>query len=140
MTTTIEAGAAAGFARPGRRRTARYPGFPAGPATPPTPCRTPRSRPACGGSRCARSTCRSGAARLALAGVVLVGGPLMVGVVPAVRQIEGAAVQTLLVVQFRDGPPGPALTWSQRRRTLGWLLLHLMTGSLVVASVIGLIA
>ena len=42
-----------------------------------------------------------------LIGVVLVGGPLMVGVVPAVRQIEGAAVQTLLVVQFRDGPPRP---------------------------------
>ena len=45
---------------------------------------------------------------VALIGVVLVGGPLMVGVVPAVRQIEGAAVQALLVVQFRDGPPGPA--------------------------------
>jgi hypothetical protein len=42
---------------------------------------------------------------VALVGVVLVGGPLMVGVVPAVRQIEGAAVQTLLVVQFRTGRP-----------------------------------
>jgi signal transduction histidine kinase len=77
---------------------------------------------------------------VALVGVVLIGGPLMVGVVPAVRQIEGAAVQALLVVQFRDGPPGPALSWSQRRRTLEWFLLHLMTGALVVASVIGLIA
>ena len=76
---------------------------------------------------------------VALIGVVLVGGPLMVGVVPAVRQIEGAAVQTLLAVQFRDGPPGPALSWPQRRRTLGWFLLHLMTGALVVAGVIGLI-
>ena len=76
---------------------------------------------------------------VALVGVVLIGGPLMVGVVPAVRQIEGAAVQTLLVVQFRDGPPGPALSWSQRRRTLGWFLLHLLTGALVVAGVIGLI-
>jgi signal transduction histidine kinase len=74
-----------------------------------------------------------------LIGVVLVGGPLMVGVVPAVRQIEGAAVQALLAVQFRDGPPGPALSWSQRLRTLGWFLLHLMTGALVVAGVIGLI-
>lgn len=46
---------------------------------------------------------------VALIGVVLIGGPLMVGVVPAVRQIEGTAVQTLLVVQFRDGPPGPAV-------------------------------
>ena len=76
---------------------------------------------------------------VALIGVVLVGGPLMVGVVPAVRQIEGAAVQTLLVVQFRDGPPGSAVGWSQRRRTLGWFLLHLLTGALVVAGVIGLI-
>ena len=76
---------------------------------------------------------------VAVIGVVLVGGPLMVGVVPAVRQIEGAAVQTLLAVQFRDGPPGPALSWPQRRRTLGWFLLHLMTGALVVAGVIGLI-
>jgi signal transduction histidine kinase len=76
---------------------------------------------------------------VALIGVVLVGGPLLVGVVPAVRQIEGAAVQTLLAVQFRDGPPGPALSWSQRRRTLGWFLLHLMTGALAAAGVIGLI-
>ncbi len=76
---------------------------------------------------------------VALIGVVLVGAPLMVGVVPAVRQIEGAAVQTLLVVQFRDGPPGPALSWPQRRRTLGWFVLHLMSGALVVAGVIGLI-
>ena len=76
---------------------------------------------------------------VALIGVVLVGGPLMVGVVPAVRQIEGAAVQTLLAVQFRDGPPGPALSWSQRRRTLGWFLLHLMAGALAAAGVIGLI-
>jgi len=76
---------------------------------------------------------------VALIGVVLVGGPLMVGVVPAVRQIEGAAVQTLLAVRFRDGMPGPALSWPQRRRTLGWFLLHLMTGALAVAGVIGLI-
>ncbi len=74
-----------------------------------------------------------------LIGVVLVGGPLMVGMVPAVRQIEGAAVQALLGVQFRDGPPGPALSWSQRRRTLGWFLLHLLTGAVLVAGVIGLI-
>ncbi len=76
---------------------------------------------------------------VALIGVVLVGGPLMVGAVPAVRQIEGAAVQALLVVQFRDGPPGAAVRWSQRWRTLAWFLLHLMSGALVVAGVIGLI-
>jgi signal transduction histidine kinase len=76
----------------------------------------------------------------ALLGVVLVGGPLLVGVVPAVRQVEGVAVQALLAVEFRDGLPGAATGWPQRRRTLGWFLLHVFTGALVVAAVLGLIA
>lgn len=76
---------------------------------------------------------------VALIGCVIVGGPLLVGLVPAVRQIEGAAVQALLVVQFPDGPPGSAVGWSQRRRALGWFLLHLLAGAVVVAVVIGLI-
>lgn len=77
---------------------------------------------------------------VALIGCVIVGGPLLAGLVPAVRQIEGAAVQALLVAQFPDGPPGSAVGWSQRRRTLGWFLLHLLAGAIVVAAVIGLIA
>jgi signal transduction histidine kinase len=76
----------------------------------------------------------------ALAGVVLVGGPLLAGLVPAVRQVEGVAVQSLLAAEFPDGPPGPAADWEQRRRTLGWFLLHVITGALVVATVLGLIA
>jgi DNA-binding NarL/FixJ family response regulator len=76
----------------------------------------------------------------ALAGVVLVGGPLLVGLVPAVRQVEGAAVQSLLAAGFPDGPPGAAADWPQRRRTLGWFLSHVFTGVLVVAAVLGLIA
>ena len=76
----------------------------------------------------------------ALIGVVLVGGPLLVGVVPAVRQVEGVAVQSLLVVEFPDGLPGPATGWPQRRRTLAWFLLHVLTGAVVVAAVLGLIA
>ena len=76
----------------------------------------------------------------ALIGVVLVGGPLVVGVVPAVRQVEGVAVQSLLVVEFPDGLPGPATGWPQRRRTLAWFLLHVLTGAVVVAAVLGLIA
>lgn len=76
---------------------------------------------------------------VALLGVVLVGGPLMVGLVPAARQIEGTAAATLLGVRFPDGPPGPAVSWPQRRRTLEWFLLHVITGALVVAGVIGLI-
>ena len=76
----------------------------------------------------------------ALIGVVLVGGPLLVGVVSAVRQVEGVAVQSLLVVEFPDGLPGPATGWPQRRRTLAWFLLHVLTGAVVVAAVLGLIA
>ena len=76
----------------------------------------------------------------ALIGVLLVGGPLLVGVVPAVRQVEGVAVQSLLVVEFPDALPGPATGWPQRRRTLAWFLLHVLTGAVVVAAVLGLIA
>ena len=50
----------------------------------------------------------------ALTGVVLVGGPLLVGLVPAVRQVEGAAAQSLLAAGFPDGPPGAAADWPQR--------------------------
>ena len=76
----------------------------------------------------------------ALIGVVLVGGPLLAGLVPAVRQVEGVAVQSLLVAEFPDGLPGPATGWPQRRRTLAWFLLHMGTGAVVVAAVLGLIA
>jgi signal transduction histidine kinase len=73
---------------------------------------------------------------VALIGIVIVGGPLSVGVLPAVRQVEGVAAQTLLGVRFGDGPPGPAVGWTQRRRTLGWFLLHVGTGAALVAAVI----
>jgi signal transduction histidine kinase len=76
----------------------------------------------------------------AIIGVVLVGGPLVVGLVPAVRQVEGMAVQSLLVAEFRDGAPVAATGWPQRRRTLAWFLLHMFTGALVVAAVLGVIA
>ena len=75
-----------------------------------------------------------------LIGLVIVGGPLSVGALPAVRQVEGVAAQTLLVVRFGDGPPGPAVGWRQRRRTLGWFLVHVGTGVAVVGAVIGDIA
>jgi len=74
-----------------------------------------------------------------LIGVVLVGAPLLAGLVPAVRQLEGAAVQTLLAAEFPDGPPGPAADWPQRWRTLGWFLVHLLAGGLIAAAVVGLI-
>lgn len=77
---------------------------------------------------------------MVLMGVVLIGGPLTAGLIPATRQVEGAAAQSLLVVQFREGPPGAAVGWEQRWRTLAWFLLHLFSGVLVVAAVLGLIA
>jgi signal transduction histidine kinase len=77
---------------------------------------------------------------VALLGVVLVGGPLLAGLLPAARQVEGVAVQSLLLVGFPAGLPGPATGWPQRRRTLSWFLLHVAAGAIVVAAVLGLIA
>ena len=74
-----------------------------------------------------------------LTGLALVGAPLLVGLVPAVRQLEGAAVQTLLAADFPDGPPGPAADWPQRWRTQGWFLVHLLAGGLIAGAVVGLI-
>ena len=54
--------------------------------------------------------------------------PALLGLVPAVRQVEGVAAESLLGVEFPDGPPGPATTWPQRRRTSVWFLLHLLSG------------
>lgn len=69
----------------------------------------------------------------------LVGGPLLAGLIPGVRQVEGAAVQSLLGVRFPDGAPGPAAGRSQRGRTEAWFLMHLVAGAVPVAAVMGLI-
>lgn len=86
-------------------------------------------------------TAEAGAPRWAVvaAAVPLVGGPLLVGLIPGVRQVEGAAVQSLLSVRFPDGAPTPARGWSQRGRTEAWYLIHLTAGVLPVAAVVGLI-
>ena len=74
-------------------------------------------------------------------GTVLVVAPIVsLGLVPAMRTIEGVAVQTLLVVDLPGGAPGPPRTWPQRRRTLGWFAVHLMSGAVLVAAVKGTIA
>jgi hypothetical protein len=57
--------------------------------------------------------------------------PALVGLLPAVRQVEGVAVASLLGVSFPDGPPGPATTWPQRRRASAWFLIHVTFGFLV---------
>ncbi|MET7282578.1 histidine kinase [Kribbella sp. NPDC005582] len=56
---------------------------------------------------------------------------LAIGLLPAVREVEGIAVSSLLGVRFEERPLGPARTWAQRRRTAAWLTLHLIAGGLV---------
>lgn len=81
----------------------------------------------------------SGAAPLwqvVAAGTIMTAVPVLVlGLLPVVRTIEGAAAQSLLQVGFPDGIPGPASTWSQRWRTLGWFALHLGSGAALSAGV-----
>jgi len=70
-----------------------------------------------------------------LAGVivflVVVIPPVLLGVLPAVREVEGIAVESLLGVRFEERPLGPARTWAQRRRTATWFCLHLIAGGFV---------
>lgn len=61
------------------------------------------------------------------------------GLIPGVRQIEATAAQTLLETDFPGGLPGPAHTWPDRRRTLVWFVLHLLSGAVIVVLVAGAI-
>lgn len=65
---------------------------------------------------------------VAICVVVVIVPPALLGLLPAVRQVEGVAVESLLGVKFPEGPPGPATTWPQRRRASAWFLLHLTFG------------
>ncbi|MEV0290444.1 MULTISPECIES: histidine kinase [unclassified Kribbella] len=66
-----------------------------------------------------------------LIGILVVGPPIALGILPAVREVEGIAVESLLGVRFEERPLGPARTWAQRRRTTTWFCLHLITGGIV---------
>jgi signal transduction histidine kinase len=57
--------------------------------------------------------------------------PVVLGLLPAVREVEGIAVESLLAVRFEERPLGPARTWAQRRRTTLWFCLHLVAGGVV---------
>lgn len=57
--------------------------------------------------------------------------PLVLGLLPAVREVEGIAVESLLGVRFEERPLGPARTWAQRRRTTVWFCLHMVAGGVV---------
>ena len=63
--------------------------------------------------------------------LVVVGPPVVLGILPAVREVEGIAVESLLGVRFEERPLGPARTWAQRRRTSAWFCLHLTAGGFV---------
>jgi signal transduction histidine kinase len=63
--------------------------------------------------------------------VIGLGPPIALGLLPAVREVEGIAVESLLAVRFEERPLGPARTWAQRRRTALWFCLHLLAGGLV---------
>jgi signal transduction histidine kinase len=63
--------------------------------------------------------------------LVVAGPPLVLGMLPAVREVEGIAVESLLGVRFDERPLGPSRTWVQRRRTTAWFCLHLAAGGFV---------
>lgn len=62
--------------------------------------------------------------------VLIIAPPVLAGLLPAVREVEGIAVESLLGVRFDERPLGPARTWPQRRRTSLWFTLHLLAGGL----------
>ncbi|MGW6275823.1 sensor histidine kinase [Kribbella sp. NPDC055071] len=63
--------------------------------------------------------------------VLVVVPPIVLGMLPAVREVEGITVESLLAVRFEERPLGPARTWAQRRRTMSWFCLHLIAGGVV---------
>lgn len=66
-----------------------------------------------------------------LVAIVVVAPPVLLGALPAVREVEGIAVESLLGVHFEERPLGPSRTWAQRRRTTTWFCLHLIAGGLI---------
>ncbi|AKU18604.1 hypothetical protein VV02_03545 [Luteipulveratus mongoliensis] len=62
--------------------------------------------------------------------------PTMIGLIPAVRQVEATAVATLLGTDFGGSIPGPARTWDQRWRSVTWFWMHLIAGAAVGAIVV----
>ncbi|WP_435770128.1 sensor histidine kinase [Nocardioides sp. SYSU DS0651] len=60
--------------------------------------------------------------------------PVLLGLLPAMRTVEGVAATSLLGVDV-PGAGEPARTASQRGRTLGWFLAHLLAGAAIAAGV-----
>lgn len=73
--------------------------------------------------------------RATLYNLLIVVVPTMVAMIPAVRQVAGAAAIALLDVDL-GGQPTPARTWPQLVRTVGWFWLHLLTGAATGGAVV----
>lgn len=74
-------------------------------------------------------------------GTIIVAAPLfVVGLLPVVRAVEGAAAQALLNVDLPDGIPEPSRDSPERWRAFGWFLLHLLAGAALTAAVMWAIA
>lgn len=65
-----------------------------------------------------------------VAAIVVAAPPLVLGALPAVREVEGIAVESLLGVRFEERPLSRR-TWAQRRRTTLWFCIHLVAGGFV---------
>lgn len=74
---------------------------------------------------------QSMAVRILLVGLVACAPPTIIGLIPAVRQVEATAADTLLGVDFAGSTPGPARTWDQRWRSVTWFWMHLIAGGAV---------
>jgi signal transduction histidine kinase len=74
-----------------------------------------------------------------LSAAIVVVPPVVLGLLPPARQLEGVAAQSLLGVSFPDGAPGPSHTTEQRVRATGWFLLHLLAGAVVAAGLVVLL-
>ncbi|MPZ95069.1 MAG: two-component sensor histidine kinase [Propionibacteriales bacterium] len=73
---------------------------------------------------------------VAAATAIVLVPPVLLGLIPAVRQVEAVAAETLLGVDFPEGTPGPAKDWAQLRRSATWFLLHVLAGAVVAAVVV----
>ena len=65
---------------------------------------------------------------------VLIGALVVlgVGVLPAVRRIEGAASESMLSVSFFGGLPQASTHWHDRWRSVVWLWAHVLAGAALI--------
>jgi len=72
---------------------------------------------------------------VALLVLLALGPPTLAGLVPPLRQVEATAAVSLLSVDI-GGDPASAQTWDQRRRTVVWFWLHLISGAVAATALV----